>query len=229
MQLWDDIFRDPSNQVMVIGASNRPQDLDAAIQRRFERSYLVGMPDERARIGIFRKLLHPVKVEDGFSYKRCSIMTAKYTPSDIVSICKAAACIPMREQQRAKREAMEAYEAEMKQMHLESGNNSMNSSRSEGKGGKIKVPLRSLTLKDIQEALQTVIPSTVVASRYVKGYNDPRGQSGNNEGTGMPPQGTSNGVINPFTGKFQYMHDDEDDGYDDYDDDDDDDDDEEEE
>ena len=48
MQLWDELSR-TDNRVLVIGATNRPQDLDAAIQRRFERSYLVSMPNESAR------------------------------------------------------------------------------------------------------------------------------------------------------------------------------------
>ena len=41
MQLWDELSRSSKSRVLVIGATNRPQDLDAAIQRRFERSYRI--------------------------------------------------------------------------------------------------------------------------------------------------------------------------------------------
>ena len=47
-------------KVLVIGATNRPQDLDAAIQRRFERSFLVGPPDERTRELVFKAILREV-------------------------------------------------------------------------------------------------------------------------------------------------------------------------
>ena len=56
MQLWDDLTR-AGAKVMVLGSSNRPQDLDAAIQRRFERSFLLGLPDDAAREDIFRRTL----------------------------------------------------------------------------------------------------------------------------------------------------------------------------
>ena len=39
MQLWDSLQHSPS-RVYIIGATNRPQDIDPAVQRRFERSFL---------------------------------------------------------------------------------------------------------------------------------------------------------------------------------------------
>lgn len=42
MQSWDSAVGDKA-KVLVVGATNRPQDLDAAIQRRFDQSYLIGM------------------------------------------------------------------------------------------------------------------------------------------------------------------------------------------
>ena len=47
-------------KVLVIGATNRPQDLDPAIQRRFERSFLVGPPDEHTRELVFKAILREV-------------------------------------------------------------------------------------------------------------------------------------------------------------------------
>lgn len=39
MQLWDSL-QHSSSRVFIIGATNRPQDIDPAVQRRFERSFL---------------------------------------------------------------------------------------------------------------------------------------------------------------------------------------------
>ena len=109
MQLWDDLVRSGS-KVVVMGSTNRsthstlfqhssspinnrPQDLDAAIQRRFERSFLLGLPDLAARADIFRRTLtgcslHP-SLKD-FDFQRCAALTEGYSSSDLRAVCKAA-------------------------------------------------------------------------------------------------------------------------------------------
>ena len=44
MSLWDGLVSDPNCRVMVMGATNRPQDVDAAILRRMPSQFYVGMP-----------------------------------------------------------------------------------------------------------------------------------------------------------------------------------------
>jgi len=91
MQLWDDLTR-AGAKVMVLGSSNRPQDLDAAIQRRFERSFLLGLPDDAAREDIFRRTLreYELAASPPFDFYRCVDLTKGYAPSDIQALCKAA-------------------------------------------------------------------------------------------------------------------------------------------
>ena len=91
MQLWDDLTR-AGAKVMVLGSSNRPQDLDAAIQRRFERSFLLGLPDDVAREDIFRRTLreYELAASPPFDFYRCVDLTKGYAPSDIQALCKAA-------------------------------------------------------------------------------------------------------------------------------------------
>ena len=44
MSFWDGLITDPACQVMIMGASNRPQDVDAAILRRMPCQFRIGMP-----------------------------------------------------------------------------------------------------------------------------------------------------------------------------------------
>lgn len=44
MSFWDGLMTDPNCQVMVMGATNRPQDVDAAILRRMPSMFCIGVP-----------------------------------------------------------------------------------------------------------------------------------------------------------------------------------------
>lgn len=44
MSLWDGLMTDPSCTVIVMGTTNRPQDLDRAILRRMPAAFLIDMP-----------------------------------------------------------------------------------------------------------------------------------------------------------------------------------------
>lgn len=44
MSLWDGLITDPSVVVIVMGATNRPRDLDQAIMRRMPSMFHVGLP-----------------------------------------------------------------------------------------------------------------------------------------------------------------------------------------
>ena len=44
MSFWDGLITDPNCQVMIMGATNRPQDVDAAILRRMPCSFKIDLP-----------------------------------------------------------------------------------------------------------------------------------------------------------------------------------------
>lgn len=44
MSFWDGLMTDKDCRVMVMGATNRPQDVDAAILRRMPSMFQIGFP-----------------------------------------------------------------------------------------------------------------------------------------------------------------------------------------
>ncbi|MCY0859987.1 MAG: ATP-binding protein [Sulfolobaceae archaeon] len=78
-----DGLRENSN-VIVIGATNRPWDLDPAILRpgRFDKIIYVPPPNREAREKILRVLTRGLKVDDE-TIKKVSEMTENFTPADL--------------------------------------------------------------------------------------------------------------------------------------------------
>jgi SpoVK/Ycf46/Vps4 family AAA+-type ATPase len=95
MQLWDALV-DRKDAVLVLGASNMPELLDHAIQRRFERSFLIGLPNKKSRANILKILLSGCNLDSSFDFRHISELTEGYSPSDMLALCKAAIQISKR-------------------------------------------------------------------------------------------------------------------------------------
>lgn len=50
MSLWDGLITDPSCTVIIMGATNRPQELDRAILRRMPATFHFGLPVNKISI-----------------------------------------------------------------------------------------------------------------------------------------------------------------------------------
>jgi len=93
----DGIHSKPNEQIVVIGATNLPWDIDPAFRRRFERRVYIPLPDFNARKQIFRIHLRGIKLSDDVNFDELARLTEGYTGADIALICREAAMIPIRE------------------------------------------------------------------------------------------------------------------------------------
>ncbi|RZC40663.1 spastin [Asbolus verrucosus] len=89
-----------SERVLVMAATNRPQELDEAALRRFPKRVYVTLPDVETRARLFQMLL----AKQGSSLtqqelKRLATLTEGYSASDLTALAKDAALGPIRELQ----------------------------------------------------------------------------------------------------------------------------------
>ncbi|KNC75010.1 hypothetical protein SARC_12457 [Sphaeroforma arctica JP610] len=97
MAMWEGLTTNSDERVMVLGATNRPFDIDDAVLRRLPRRILVDLPDMEQRQQILKVLLRAEVVEEDFDYEECSKLLDGYTGSDIKNVCVAAAYQPIKE------------------------------------------------------------------------------------------------------------------------------------
>ncbi|XP_015695797.2 cell division control protein 48 homolog E-like [Oryza brachyantha] len=86
-------------QVVVIGATNRPNSLDPALRRfgRFDRELDIGVPDEVGRLEILRIHTKNMPLADDVDLERVGKDTHGFVGSDIASLCSEAAMQCIRE------------------------------------------------------------------------------------------------------------------------------------
>nr|XP_056716600.1 outer mitochondrial transmembrane helix translocase-like [Euleptes europaea] len=97
MSLWDGLETGPSCQVMVLGASNRPQDVDPAILRRMPTTFQIGLPTQRQRQDILKLILSGENLSNAVSLKEMAEKTNGYSGSDLRELCRDAAMYRVRD------------------------------------------------------------------------------------------------------------------------------------
>ena len=97
-------------QVLILGATNRPQDIDEAILRRMPKRFAVSLPNAEQRRRIFKLVLRNAAVEEssevegvGFDMDWLVKMSEGMSGSDIKECCREAAMAPMREMIQARK------------------------------------------------------------------------------------------------------------------------------
>ncbi|OZJ05773.1 hypothetical protein BZG36_01301 [Bifiguratus adelaidae] len=99
--------------VLIVGATNRPDMLDAALLRpgRFDQVLYVPHPDQTARAHIFRIHLKNTPIAEDVNVDDLATKTELFTGADIANVCREAALIALREDRRAAVVAAKHFQA----------------------------------------------------------------------------------------------------------------------
>ena len=84
--------------VAIIAATNRPDILDAGLMRpgRFDRHIKVDLPNEDARLSIFKVHTEGMPLADDVSLEKLAKQTDGYVGADIEAVCREAAMLTLR-------------------------------------------------------------------------------------------------------------------------------------
>lgn len=97
MAAWDGLRSKDSQRIIILGATNRPFDLDDAVIRRLPRRIYVDLPDAKNRMKILKILLAKENLESGFQFEKLAYALEGYSGSDLKNLCIAAAYRPVQE------------------------------------------------------------------------------------------------------------------------------------
>jgi SpoVK/Ycf46/Vps4 family AAA+-type ATPase len=85
-------------RVVIIGATNRPQELDEAARRRFVKRIYIPLPDKDSRVKIIENLLRSNKHRlDKVGVDFIAERTSGFSGADMSALCTEAAMCPLRE------------------------------------------------------------------------------------------------------------------------------------
>ncbi|KAJ3331242.1 hypothetical protein HDU76_003703 [Blyttiomyces sp. JEL0837] len=89
--------------VLVIGATNRPDMIDAALMRpgRFDRVIYVPPPDETARLEILKIYCKGMPISEHVDLTALARQSVRFTGADLESLCRESAMIALRESRGA--------------------------------------------------------------------------------------------------------------------------------
>lgn len=88
-----------SDNLLVVGATNAPWDVDPALRRsgRFGKTIFIPEPDYTSRVDILKMHIKRVPAAHGIAFRRIALATYGYASSDLKAIVEEAAAIPWRD------------------------------------------------------------------------------------------------------------------------------------
>jgi ATPase family AAA domain-containing protein 1 len=102
MTHWDGLAstntKGEPQRILILGATNRIQDIDEAILRRMPKKFPVTLPSAPQRLKILGLVLKDTKIDkNSFDLEYLVQVTAGMSGSDIKEACRDAAMVPVRE------------------------------------------------------------------------------------------------------------------------------------
>lgn len=94
---FDGAGSNSDDRVLVMGATNRPQELDEAARRRFVKRIYIPLPESETRLGLLTKLLQGQDYNlSAAEFQKLVQQTEGYSGSDLTALAKDAALGPLR-------------------------------------------------------------------------------------------------------------------------------------
>jgi SpoVK/Ycf46/Vps4 family AAA+-type ATPase len=117
MTLWDGLTTTSDTRILVLGATNRPNDIDPAILRRMPKRFPIRLPNYDQRVKILNLMLSHTSLSEDFSISKLALRTDGLSGSDLRETCRNAAMMPVQEVMREKgklgREGLDAARKEV--------------------------------------------------------------------------------------------------------------------
>ncbi|CAI2350021.1 unnamed protein product [Caenorhabditis sp. 36 PRJEB53466] len=89
MTLWDG-FASSGDQIIVMGATNRPRDVDAAILRRMTARFKVPVPNSKQRNQILSVILKNERLDGRVDLEKIALTAEGLSGSDLKEVCRLA-------------------------------------------------------------------------------------------------------------------------------------------
>lgn len=87
-----------NERILVIGATNLPQQLDDAARRRFVKRLYIPLPNFEGRVQLFSTLTNTADFDiNAGEIQELSKITRGFSGADIYNLCSEAALFPLRE------------------------------------------------------------------------------------------------------------------------------------
>jgi SpoVK/Ycf46/Vps4 family AAA+-type ATPase len=98
MILWDGLYsRKDSTSVMVLGATNRPSDVDEAIRRRMPAMFEIPLPNRKQRKALLKFMLKNETLDGDVDVEKLAELTEHFSSSDLKELCRNAVFTPVRD------------------------------------------------------------------------------------------------------------------------------------
>lgn len=172
MMLWDGLNTESDSTVIVMGATNRPQDLDKAILRRMPAQFHIGLPSEDQRLKILQLILRQEKLATDVDFAQLARMTNGYSGSDLREMCRNASVYRIRKVMREKTKELQAVAAAAAEAKKANGmsNGHCNQPATSSAGSPMLDEAPAITMEDLVESLRNM-----KHSKYNSGHiNDAR-------------------------------------------------------
>lgn len=97
MVLWDGLISNKNCTVVVMGATNRPHDVDFAIRRRMPATFNIGLPSHEKRVQILKLILKSETLDGDVDLAALSLASENFSGSDLKELCRLAAMLRVKE------------------------------------------------------------------------------------------------------------------------------------